>query len=87
MGHKRVNWKTFEKLPKYIKICKQTSADIDKFRIDLNKSNILEKIDLNVDANPNASYEASDGIIENARLRNFPVKTVKLSKININIKK
>ena len=75
-----INWKTYEKLPKYIKICKQTSADIDKFRIDLNKSNILENIDLNADANPNTNYEALDGIIENARLQNFPGKTVKLNK-------
>ena len=36
-------------------ICKQTSADIDKLRIDLNKSNILENIDLNVAANPNTN--------------------------------
>ena len=75
-----INWKTYEKPPKYIKICKQTSADIDKFRIDLNKSNILENIYLNFDANPNTNYEALDGIIENARIRNFPVKTVKLNK-------
>ena len=75
-----INWKTYEKTPKYIKICKETNADIDKFRIDLNKSNILENIDLNVDANLNTNYEALDGIIENARLRNFPVKTVKLNK-------
>ena len=75
-----INWKTHEKPPKHIKICKQTSANIDRFRIDLNKSNILENIDLNVDANPNANYEALDGIIENARLRNFPVKTVELNK-------
>ena len=73
-----INWETYEKPPKYIKICKQTSADIDKFRMDLN--NILEKIYLNVDANQNANYEALDGIIENARLQNFPVKTVKLNK-------
>ena len=75
-----INWKTYEKPPKYIKICKQTNADIDKFRIDLNKSNILENIDLNVDANPNTNYEALDGIIDNAKLRNFPIKTVKLNK-------
>ena len=75
-----INWKTYEKPPKYIKICKQTNADIDKFRIDLNKSNILENIDLNVDANPNTNYDALDGIFENARLRNFPIKTVKLNK-------
>ena len=47
-----INWRTYEKPPNYIQICKQTSADIDNFRIDLNKSNILENIDLNVDANP-----------------------------------
>ena len=75
-----INWKTYEKPQKYIKICKQTSSDIDKFRIDLNKSNISENIDLNVDADPNTNYEALDGIIENARLRNFPGKTVKLNK-------
>ena len=72
-----INWETYEKTPKYIRFCKQTSASIDKFRIDLNKSTILENIDLNVDANPDANYEALDGIIANARLRNFPVKTVK----------
>ena len=32
-----INWKTYEKPPKYIKISKQTSADIDKFCIDLNR--------------------------------------------------
>ena len=76
-----MNWKTYEKPPKYIRICKQTSADIDKFRIDLNKSIILENIYLNIDANPNANdNEALNGIIENIRLRNVPVKTVKLNK-------
>ena len=63
-----INWKTYEKPPKYIRICKQTSADIDKFRIDLNKSNILENFDLNVDANPNANYEALDSIACKAKI-------------------
>ena len=56
-----VNWKTYEKLPRFIRICKQTSADIDKFRLDLNTLNILENIDLNFDANSNATCETLDG--------------------------
>ena len=53
---------------------------MDKFLLDLQYLNILEKIDTDPYANPNENYGILENIINKAKDTNMPKKTVRFNK-------
>ena len=65
---------------KFIEIHDNSDATVDKFLLDLQNLNILEKIDTDHYANPNENYGILENIINKAKDKNMPKKTVRFNK-------
>ena len=68
------------KPPRLINICKQNQENILSFKNDLLSVNLLDNLDLNPLANPNDNYNELDNIIQTAKNKHFPRKTIKYNK-------
>ena len=71
---------TRKECSKFIEIHDNSDAVVDKFLLDLQNLNILEKIDTDPYANPNENYDILENIINKAKDENMPKKTVRFNK-------
>ena len=68
------------KIPKCIQITNQSATNIANFKHEICIANILDKLDLSIDANPNINYNILEHTIVNALKKHLPTKTVKYNK-------
>lgn len=66
--------------PKFIKIKIETPEAITHFQNELNNSNILDKLDRNPTADPTQNLTLFDSILQDAKDKHFPCKTVRFHK-------
>ena len=69
-----------EPLPRYIKITVQNSDSISDFIHEVFSSNVYSKLDQSPNANPNANYDILHDVMQCAKNKHMPYKTVKLKK-------
>ena len=72
---------TRKECSKFIEIHDNSDAVVDKFLLDLQNLNILEKIDTDPYANPNENYDILENIINKAKDENMPKKTVRFKRL------
>ena len=53
---------------------------INNFRSALSKSDVYEKLDKSLDANPDSNYDILTTVIADAKVKHIPKKTKKLNK-------
>ena len=68
------------KIPKFIQTANQSATNIANFKHEICIANILDKLDLSIDANPNLNYNILEHTIVNALKKHLPTKTVKYNK-------
>ncbi len=66
--------------PKLIKINNQYPNSISNFQNELTELNIMNQLDSSLTANPNDNYKILHNIIETAKNKHLPAKTVKHNK-------
>ncbi len=66
--------------PKLIKINNQNLKSISNFQNELTELNIMSQLDSSPTANPNDNYKILHNIIETAKNKRLPLKTVKYNK-------
>ena len=66
--------------PKYIQIRIQNELSLANVNIELHKSNMQEKMDKNILADPNINYSILESAIMQANNKYMPIKTVKFQK-------
>ena len=66
--------------PKYIQIRSQNELSLANVNIELHKSNMQEKMDKNILADPNINYSILESAIMQANNKYMPIKTVKFQK-------
>ena len=69
-----------EPLPRYIKITVQNSDSISDFIHEVFSSNVYSKLDQSPNANPNVNYDILHDVMQCAKNKHMPYKTVKLKK-------
>ena len=67
-------------LPRYIKITVQNSDSISDFIHEVFSSNVYNKLDQSPNANPNMNYDILHDVMQCAKNKHMPYKTVKLKK-------
>ena len=69
-----------KKIPKFIQTTNQSATNIANFKHEIIIANILNKLDLSIDANPNINYNIPEHTIVNALKKHLPTKTVMYNK-------
>ena len=67
-------------VPKFITITQKSPDSLNKFRLELINSNIYDKLNKNIDGNPNENYNILEEIILNTMIKCLPTKTIKYNK-------
>ncbi len=67
---------------KYIKINTQNDTALENFKQEITRKNIISRLDLNPNANPNKNYKILHTILEHAKETHMPSKTIKFNKKN-----
>lgn len=71
---------TRDTVPKFITITQKSPDSLNKFRLELINSNIYDKLNKNIDGNPNENYNILEEIILNTMIKCLPTKTIKYNK-------
>ena len=71
---------TRDTVPKFITITQKSPDSLNKFRLKLIRSNIYDKLNKDIDGNPNENYNFLDEIISNTMIKCLPTKTIKYNK-------
>ena len=71
---------TQDTVPKFITITLKSPDSLNKFRLELINSNIYDKLNKNIDGNPNENYNILEEIILNTMIKCLPTKTIKYNK-------
>ena len=71
---------TRDTVPKFITITQKSPDSLNKYRLELINSNIYDKLNKNIDGNPNENYNILEEIILNTMIKCLPTKTIKYNK-------
>ena len=74
------SYETTNNLPKYIEVENMNPKSINNFKSALSKSDVYEKLDKSLDANPDSNYDILATVIADAKVKHIPKKTKKFNK-------
>ena len=60
---------------KYVEIESLNPQALNNFKTAINKSNIYDKLETSIDADPNKKYNILANVLAHAKLKHFPKKT------------
>ena len=66
--------------PKYVTIERNDEDSMNAFIYEISSANIIDQLDKSIVYDPNKTYGVKDNIIQNAKLKHMPTKTVKFNK-------
>ena len=75
---------TRDTVPKFIAITQTSPYSLNKLILKLINSNIYDKLNKNIDGNPNENYKIFEEIISNTMIKCLPTKTIKYNKHKYN---
>ena len=62
---------------KFIQVKQQNASNLNNFKAELSRTNLLTNFDLSIDADPNRNYDILEHTITSAINKHLPTKTVK----------
>ena len=65
---------------KFIQVKQQNASNLNNFKAELSRTNLLTNFDLSIDADPNRNYDILEHTITSAINKHLPTKTVKFNK-------
>ena len=74
------SYETTNNLLKYIEVENMNPKSINNFKSALSKSDVYEKLDKSLDANPDSNYDILATVIADAKVKHIPKKTKKFNK-------
>ena len=72
-------------ITKFIQVKQQNASNLNNFKAELSRTNVLTNFDLSIDADPNRNYDILEHTITSAINKNLPTKTITFNNINTNI--
>ena len=64
----------------FIQVKQQNASNLNNFKAELSRTNLLTNFDLSIDADPNRNYDILEHTITSAINKHLPTKTVKFNK-------
>ena len=65
---------------KFIQVKQQNASNLNNFKAELSRTNLLTNFDLSIDADPNRNYDILEHTITSAINKHHPTKTIKFNK-------
>ena len=65
---------------KFIQVKQQNASNLNNFKAELSRTNLLTNFDLSIDADPNRNYDILEHTITSAINKHLPTKTIKFNK-------
>ena len=67
-------------ITKFIQVKQQNASNLNNFKAELSRTNLLTNFDLSIDADPNRNYDILEHTITSAINKHHPTKTIKFNK-------